>query len=119
MFDKANQAMFALLRRNRQPNLPLYIQLELFVSLVLPTLTYGCEAWGFENISLIEKLHLEYLRYTLSLKIYFPTCMVLGETLRFPVSIHSNTRVVSFWSRIIQTTNKIKLSSIIYNIMYD
>ena len=29
-----------------------------------------------------------------------------------------NTRVVSFWSRIIQTTDKNKLSSIMYNIMY-
>ena len=47
-----------------------------------------------------------------------PTCMVLGETGRFPVLIHINTRVVSFWSRIIRTTNKNKLSSIMYNIMY-
>ena len=111
--------MFALLRRNRQLNLPLDIQLELFDSLVLPILSYGCEVWGFENINLIEKLHLKYLEvYSLSLKMSTPTCMALGETGRFPVSIHINTRVVSFWSRIIRTSNKNKLSSIMYNIMY-
>ena len=60
--------MFALLRRNRQLNLPLDIQLELFDSLVLPILTYGCEVWGFKNTNLIEKLHLKYLKYSLSLK---------------------------------------------------
>ena len=118
LFDQANKAMFALLRRNRQLNLPLDIQLELFDSLVLPILTYGCEVWGFENINLIEKLHLKYLKYSLSLKMSTPTCMALGETGRFPVSIHINTRVVSFWSRIIRTSNKNKLSSIMYNIMY-
>ena len=86
--------MFALLRRNRKLNLPLDIQLELFDSLVLPILTYGCEVWGFENTNLIEKLHLKYLKYSLSLKLSTPTCMALGETGRFPVSIHINTRVV-------------------------
>ena len=118
LFDQANKAMFALLRRNRQLNLPLDIQLELFDSLVLPILNYGCEVWDFENINLIEKLHLKYLKYSLSLKMSTPTCMALGETGRFPVSIHINTRVVSFWSRIIRTSNKNKLSSIMYNIMY-
>ena len=118
LFDQANKAMFALLRRNRQLNLPLDIQLELFNSLVLSILTYGCEVWGFENINLIEKLHLKYLKYSLSLKMSTPTCKALGETGRFPVSMHIITRVVSFWSRIIRTRNKNKLSSIMYNIMY-
>ena len=79
--------MFALLRRNRQLNLPLDIQLELFDPLVLPILTYGCEVWGFENKNLIEKLHLKYFKYSFSLKMSTPICMVLGETGRFPVSI--------------------------------
>ena len=108
--------MLALLRRNRQLKLSLDIQLELFASLVSPILIYGCEVWGFENINLIEKLHLNYLEYSLSLTMSTPTCMVLGETGRFPVSIHINhvnTRVVSYWSRIIRTTNKNKVSSII------
>ena len=107
LFDQANKAMFVLLRINRELNLPLDIKLELFDSLVLPILTYGCEAWGFENTNLIEKIHLKYLKYSLSLKMTTPACMVLGETGRFPVPIHINTRVVSFWSQIIQATNKI------------
>ena len=118
MFDQADKAIFALLRRNRQLDVPLDIQLELFDSLVSPILTYGCEVWGFENTNLIETIHLKYLKYSLSLKMSTPTCMALGETGRFPVSIHIITRVVSFWSRIIRTTNTNKLSSSMSNIMY-
>ena len=49
------------LRRSRQLDLPLDIQLELFETLIMPILTYGCEVWGFENLNIIEKLHLKYL----------------------------------------------------------
>ena len=51
LFDQENKAMFALLRRNRQLNLPLDIQLEIFDSLVLPILTYGREVWGIKHQS--------------------------------------------------------------------
>ena len=76
------------------------------------------EKYGASNTNLIDKLHFKYLKYSLSLKLSTPTCMVLSETGRFPVSIHINTRVESFWSRIIRTTNKNEVSSIMYNIMY-
>ena len=44
------------------------IQLELFDYLVLPILIYGCEIWGYENISILDKLHLKFLKYILCLK---------------------------------------------------
>ena len=59
--------MFALLRRSRQLDLPIDLQLELFDSLIMPMLLYGCENWGFENITMIEKIHLKYLKYILGL----------------------------------------------------
>ena len=76
--------MFALLRRSRQLDLPIDLQLELFDSLIMPILLYGCEIWGFKNISMIEKIHLKYLKYILGLKQSTPTCTVLGETGRYP-----------------------------------
>ena len=79
--------MFSLLRRSRQLDLPLDIQLELFDTLIIPILTYGCKVWGFESLNIIEKLHLKYLKYILGVKMSTPTCMVLGETSRFPVNI--------------------------------
>ena len=40
---KGNRAMFLLLRKCRQLQLPVDIQLELFDILVKPILLYGCE----------------------------------------------------------------------------
>ena len=91
VYEQAQRAMFSLLRRSRQLDLPLDIQLELFDKLIMPILTYGCEVWGFENLNIIEKLHLKYLIYILGVKMSTPTCMVLGETGRFPVNITIKT----------------------------
>ena len=66
----------------------------------MPILTYGCEVWGFDNLNIIEKLHLKYLKYILGVKMSTPTCMVLGETGRFPVNITIKTRMISFWSKL-------------------
>ena len=69
VIEQSQKAMFALLRRSRQLlDLPIDLQLELFGSLIMPILLYGCEIWGFENITMIEKIHLKYLKYILGLK---------------------------------------------------
>ena len=49
-FLLANRAMFSLLRKCRQLNLPLDIQLELFEKCVHPILLYGCEIWDGCNL---------------------------------------------------------------------
>ena len=108
---------YSLLRRSRQLDLPLDIQLELFDTLIMPILTYGCEVGGFENLNIIEKLHLKYLKYILGVQMSTPTCMVLGETGRFPVNITNKTRVISFWSKLI-LCEKNKLSVAMYRILY-
>ena len=56
----------------------------------------GCEIWRFENRTMIEKIHLQYLKYILGLKQSTQTCMVLGETGRNPLSI---CRMISYWSK--------------------
>ena len=55
VIEPSQKAMFALLRRSRQLDLPIDLQLELFDFLLIPILLYGCEIWGFENITMIEK----------------------------------------------------------------
>ena len=54
VYEQAQRAMFSLLRRSRQLDLPLDIQLALFDTLIMPILTYGCEVWGFEKSTIIE-----------------------------------------------------------------
>ena len=109
--------MFALLRRSRQLDLPIDLQLELFDSLIMPILLYGCEIWGFENITMIEKIHLKYLKYIIGLKQSTPTCMVLGETGRYPLSISIRCRMISYWSKLL-CQKESKLSNIMYKVIY-
>ena len=37
---------------------------------------FGSEVWGFENLDLIERLHLKFLKYVLNLKSSTPDYMV-------------------------------------------
>ena len=98
--DQARRAMMALLRKSRQLQLPISCQLELFDSLVLPVLTYGCEVWGNSCIDIAESLHLEYCKYILRLKKSTPNCFIYGETGHFPLFIHIYSRMVKFWHKL-------------------
>ena len=85
LYDQATKAMYVLISKSRRLNLSTDIQLHLFDSLVVPILLYGCEIWGYENNSLIEKLHLKFCKYILRVKKTTPSCMIYGELGRFPL----------------------------------
>ena len=76
-YKKAQRAIFSLLKNIRLKQLPIDVQLQLFDSVVLPVLLYGCEIWGFENLAIIEKVHLQFLKYTV---VKMPTEVVSAET---------------------------------------
>ena len=66
LFDKGNRAMFNILKKSRQLNLPIDLQLHLFNAIVLPTVLYGCEVWAPEDCVILEKLQLRFCKYILS-----------------------------------------------------
>ena len=74
--QQANKAMFLLLTRIQNLNLPLDLQLKLFDHTVMPILTYGSEIWGFENTDSIEKVHNDFLRKITRSKRSTPMYMV-------------------------------------------
>ena len=92
--------MYGVIRKIRQFNLPVECQLDLFDKVVMPVLLYGCEVWGFENIEIIERIHLKFLKHILNFKRCTPSCMVYGETGRFPLSVNIYTRMVSYWAKL-------------------
>ena len=71
--------MYSLLQKCRKLDLAIDIQLQLFDSLILLICLYGCEVWGFENIDLVERLHLQFCKSILYVNKSTSTCMVLGD----------------------------------------
>ena len=59
--------MYAVVTKARQLNLPIDLQLHLFDTSVLPILLYGCEVWGYENIRVLDKFILDFVKYFLVL----------------------------------------------------
>ena len=98
---KRSRAMFSLLRKCKQLQLPIDIQLQLFDVLVKPVVLYGCEVWAHEGTEVVEKLHLRFCKYILSLNKSTCTNMVYGELEITPLLLHAQSRMIMFWSKII------------------
>ena len=118
LYDRASRAMFTLLRQCNRLNLPLDVSLDLFDSLIAPILTYGCEVWGHENSDMAKKLQLKFYKLLLRLRQSTPSCMVFGETGKFPVCVSIKCRMLCFWFKLICQDNQCKLSSIVYKLLY-
>ena len=110
--------MFALLKKCRHLELPISVQLELFNSLVRPILTYGSEIWGYNCVNIIESLHLEFCKYVLHMKKSTPSCFVYGESGHYPLSIHVDSRMITFWHKLFLDSEG-KMSSNILKTLYE
>ena len=86
----------------------------MFDSLVAPILLYGSEVWGVGKNDNIEKVHLQFLKRILGVRVTTPNCLVYGELGRYPLDINIKCRMPCFWSRLMTTE---KLSSKIYKLL--
>ena len=68
--------MYGLLQKCRKHKLSIECQLDRLDKTILPILLYGSEIWGFENIDIIERVHLRFCKLILHLKQSTPNCMV-------------------------------------------
>ena len=98
--------MFGLLRKIRELNLPIEIQIELFDKTIKPILLYSCELWGMGNLDIIERVQLKFLKQILHLKKSTPSFMVYGELGIFPLTIEIKTRIITFWSKLVKGMEK-------------
>jgi len=117
MVTTASKAMFCLLKRARNINLPLDIIIKSFDVMVQPILIYGCEVWGYENLPIIEKLHLKILKLAARLKSSTPTYMVYGELGALPINIAISKRIVRFWHSLTDSNKQLKYSNKLYHVM--
>ena len=87
LINQARKTMFSVISKARKLNLPVSIQIHLFNTMIEPILLYGCEAWGFESVDIIDRFQLQFYKIILKAKKSTPTCMLLGELGELPLSI--------------------------------
>lgn len=114
--DHGHKLLYNLLRKIRNITLPIDLQIQLFDSLVLPAITYGCEIWGYEKLTDLEKINLRFCKNILNLRNTTPNFMVYGELGRTSLDVIINRRMICFWNNLLSDRNK--LSNKLYHILY-
>ena len=97
--DQARKGLFGLYQKIRNLELPIDCQLMLFDGMILPILTYGCEVWGFGDLSVIEKVHTDFMKRILNVKRSTPHVMLCGELGGYPVTLTIQYRIINFWPK--------------------
>ena len=103
-------------KKSRELNLSVDCQIDMFDNMVTPILLYGCEIWGFENLDIIEKIHLKFCKIVLNLKTSTPNFMICGELWRTPLSVNVKMRMMKYWVKLLHGKNT-KLSYILYKLL--
>ena len=106
--------MRSLLKNIRSSNLPVDLSLQLFDSLVMPILLYCCEVRGYEDLKILEKLHLKFRKLILGVPRSAPSYVKYGELGRQPLSSFIYPRMLTFWGKLALNANRNKLSKILY-----
>ena len=114
MAEQANKALFALLKKSKALGLPFDIQIDLFDKTVKPILLYGAELWGYGNCDSLERIHLKFLKHLFNLKRSTPSYMIYGELGIMPISVEIQNRVLSYWTKLVEDKDYLKLSSQMY-----
>jgi hypothetical protein len=70
------------------------IVLIAFRQLISTRMTTGSEIWGYENIDILEKVHVKFCKLLLNLKTSTPNFMLYGELGRYPLNITVKLKIL-------------------------
>ena len=107
------------MKKIRNLSLPFDVQIDLFDKMIKPILLNGSELWGVGNVDIIEKVQLKFFKQIFHLKNATPSYMIYGELGITPFYVEIQKRIVSFWCKLIDNYENNKLSSLIYNLVYE
>ena len=88
----------------------------MFDSMVEGILLYGSKVWGFEDMYLIEQVHLKFCKRILRVRNTTAKFMVYGELGRFPLELRVKLRIISFWAELVQSEGK--LCNLLYCLLF-
>ena len=117
--EQAGKAVFALLKNIKRLSLPYDLQIDLFNKTIKPILFFGCEIRGTGNNEILERVQLNYIKQIFGLRKSTPSYMIYVELGIMPLNIDIQTKIISFWSRLIETVNPNKFSVAMYTIIFE
>jgi hypothetical protein len=95
---QAKKALFGIKNiANKFGHIPPDVMCKIVDTKVAPILFYGCELWGTSESILIERVHLRFCRYLLSLPKMASSDAVRGELGRYPLVVQTVMRVIKYW----------------------
>ena len=97
-------------------DLPISNRIELFDSLILPTINYGAEIWGYHEGPDVEIIHSKLCRKILGVRRSTNREALYGELGRIPMSVHRKILIIKYWIRLI-TLNANSLIFKTYNML--
>ena len=102
---------------NKFTNISISHMLALFDKLILPILTYGSEVSGFSKADVIERVHLQFCKHLLGVKIQTQNNFICGELGRVPVRNHRLVSAIRYWFKIVH--DDVKYIKLVYNMMLE
>jgi hypothetical protein len=111
--SQAKRAQISLISKARRLHLPLDIQLHLYDTCILPILLYGCEIWGFSDLTQIEIFNSQFCKQILRLGGKTVNNMARGELGKHKIELYIKNRMLNYWARLATGKNS-KISVAMY-----
>ena len=86
---------------------------RLFLQMIEPITSYGCEVWGYYSATSLEKIHVCFLRQILKARKSACTTMLYCELGTSALIVRRHSRLLSYWCTLM-VENQRKMSSRIY-----
>lgn len=93
-------------------------RLDLFDKMISPIISYASEVIGFIQNSNTERIHLQFCKRLLGVKISTPNNFIYGETGRFPFKVLWQINIIKYWLRICASRDT-KYAKLIYKSQVD
>lgn len=101
--EQARKAIFSLKNQTKQfYDLKPELMCMLFDRVIVPILLYGSEIWGLNNVDEIERVHVQFCKQILHLRLSTASYFVYGELGRYPLTSKLYLRVIKYWLKLMQ-----------------
>ena len=110
---QAKKSYYSMLTKVKKHNLDVDVFIDLVEKLVIPTLLYGSEVWGYGDLKQLQTFLNKIMRRFLRLHKATPMCMINGELGLKEITEYVENRMLNFWCNV-ATGEENKISTVIY-----